>query len=137
MALFTVVMTCVGVAGMIGNVTSAGVNAGMSANNLRDEIKNIADRTADLQSKFNSIIKATSNQVTVMNAEITDNLDSIYKSHLSLHKLQENFIVQRRKIQMTGVIFILSIFFLLLLKLTGIVDSLNDLIMSPFTVKAN
>lgn len=128
-------MAVVGVAGMIGNVTSAGVEAGKNADGIRDQIKNIKSRTDDLQNQFNTIIKTAAKYKGEANNEIASSLDDIHTSHTRLKFMQEDFVKKRRNIQMTGVILVVSIFFLLLLKLIGVMDDINDWIMSPFQRK--
>lgn len=129
------IMMGIAVMGMVGSVGSSGYEAGVNADKVRDQIKSIKQRTADLREKFNTIMKDAAKYTAEMKSEMIQNIDAIVSSHASLKLAQENFLESKKKVQMAGLFFVVIIFFLLLMKYTGITDMIVNFALSPFQKK--
>ena len=129
---FAAVMVGIGVAGMLGNVASSGMDAGENASQLRTQIQNIQAQTATLKEKFNSVISQETKLDEQMKMDIVNNIDEIAKTSATARVAKRNYEKQYRQIQITGVVFVIAIFFLLLLKRLGLLDALEELLKAPF-----
>jgi len=129
------ILGIVGIAGMIGTVGTAGFDAGKSTDDLRKQIKDIKAHTATLKEKWETAIKAATALDQQEKDDIVTIIDQMEQTSAKARVAKRQFDQEYRKIQMYGIIFIVIIFFLLLLKHTGISDALQDLILSPFQNK--
>jgi hypothetical protein len=129
---FAAIMGGIAIAGMIGNVAGAGEDAGKNADELRKNIKDVEAATASMKAKWDSVISQETALDDQVKADIIKDIDDIAQISAKAKVAKDNFSVQYRKIQMAGVLFVVAIFFLLLLKQTGILDSIEDLFLSPF-----
>lgn len=132
MAFFGTMMAGIALAGMVGTVTSSGINAGLSADKIREHIHEIKDRTTNLKAQYDSVIKGGTKFDAQLQSKMADNINTISSLQAKLQVTNDKFTSQKRYIQLAGVLFVLAIFFLLLLKETGLLDDINDLILSPF-----
>jgi hypothetical protein len=132
---FAMAMGAVALFGMASNVAMSGRDAGKNADSLRKQIKDTKAQTADLNAKWDSAIKTTVALDATTKQEIIYLLDQMAQTAAKSRVAKREFSEQYRKIQMAGVSFIIIVFFLLLLKWTGILDAADELIFAPFQKK--
>ena len=125
----------VGMVGMAGNVASAGASAGMSAGDIRKNIAAVKEQTGKFKQEFEAIDANQEKVSAAAQQQIQNNLDASITAARNAAAAKVEYAAQYKKIQMSGVIFLCVIFFLLLLKETGVVDALEDLVMGLFTHK--
>ena len=125
----------VGMVGMVANVGSAGASAGMSAGDIRKNIADVKTQTGKFKHEFEAIDLKEATISVAAQQQIQANLDASIKASKSAAAAKVEYAAQYKKIQMSGVIFLCGIFFLLLLKETGIVDAMEDLVMGIFKNK--
>ena len=125
----------VGMVGMVANVASAGASAGMSAGDIRKNIADVKTQTGKFKHDFEAIDLKEATISVAAQQQIQANLDASIKASKSAAAAKVEYAAQYKKIQMSGVIFLCGIFFLLLLKETGIVDAMEDLVMGIFKNK--
>lgn len=128
----SVILAAIGILGMIGSVASSGADAGKNADQIRDQITQIKNRTASLKSKFEEVIKGGQKFTAEMEASIQSDVDQLKQNTAQTKIYREQFLIHKQRIQMSGIIFIVAVFFLMLLKRLGLLDAIDDLIMSPF-----
>ena len=121
--------------GMVANVASAGASAGMNAGDIRNNIADVKKQTGNFKHEFEAIDLKEAKVSAAAQQRIQDNLDASIKAAKSAAAAKVEYAAQYKKIQMSGVIFLCVIFFLLLLKETGIVDAMEDLVMGIFQNK--
>ena len=130
------ILGIIGVLGMIGAVASSGVDAGLHADQIRTQIQSVQDRTADLSGKFDSVITTGMKWSAELQQEMQNNIELLGQHTAQIKVARENLAIQKRKIQMFGVIFITYIFFLLLFHRFGILDAMMNgivkLVVAPF-----
>lgn len=124
------------VAGMVIPVTLGGVNAGRDADGLRQSVKDIKKETESLEKRFNIAIVQEKALDYKMRTEIVDSIDRINQLSAQARVAKRAFSEKYRTLQLTGVVFIVTVFFLLLLKEAGLLDALQALILSPFKKKS-
>lgn len=125
----------VGMVGMAGNVASAGASAGMSEGDIRKNIADVKAQTGKFKQEFEAIDAKEQKISTAAQQQIQANLDASIMAAKNAAAAKVEYAAQYKKIQMSGVIFLCVIFFLLLLKETGVVDAMEDLVMGIFTHK--
>jgi hypothetical protein len=132
MASLGVILGGIAVFGMGVNVTKSGIDAASKSDDIRKQIKDTTAQTDSLQSKWDAAIKKQIALDTDEKNEITDLLDDMAQLAAQARVTKRKFSDEYKKIQMAGVSFVIIIFFLLLLKWTGILDAMEELILSPF-----
>ena len=109
----------IGVIGMIGNVSSAGYDSATQTQGILDSISKASQAKLDWQSKFENL----DNQYTKLDSERIDLNLALVNEYASAHEKIDAAHKKHKKlmlnIQITGLIFVTSIFFLLLLKELG------------------
>jgi hypothetical protein len=125
----------VGIVGMAGNVASAGVSAGMNADDIRKNIADVKEQTGKFKQEFEAIDAKEAKVSADAQQQIQANLNASIKAAKNAAAAKVEYAAQYKKIQMSGVIFLCVIFFLLLLKETGVVDAMEDLVMGIFKHK--
>ena len=125
----------VGIVGMTGNVASAGVSAGMNADDIRKNIADVKEQTGKFKQEFEAIDAKEAKVSADAQQQIQANLNASIKAAKNAAAAKVEYAAQYKKIQMSGVIFLCVIFFLLLLKETGVVDAMEDLVMGIFKHK--
>jgi hypothetical protein len=117
---------------MIGNVASSGVTAGLNADKIRKQIQDIKTRTGDLKSSFQEVIHAEKGITSDLQIQMGADLDFLGDAHARLKVEQESYSTEIQNIRKYGIFFITAIFFILLLKLVGVIDWIDDLIGQMF-----
>lgn len=117
---------------MAVTVAVSGINSGTQSNKIRKQITEANNNTDKLQSMWNDAIKKQTELTAEEESEITDLLDQMAQLAAETRVTKRAFSDEYNKIQMAGVSFVITIFFLLLLKWTGILDVIEELILSPF-----
>lgn len=125
----------VGMIGMAGNVASAGASAGMNADSIRKNIADVKAQTDKFKQKFEAIDAKEAKISAAAKKQIQDNLEASITAAKNAAAAKVEYAAQYKKIQMSGVIFLCVIFFLLLLKETGVADAMGDLVMGIFVHK--
>lgn len=125
----------VGMIGMAGNVASAGASAGMNADDIRKNIADVKAQTGKFKQEFEAIDAKEAKISAAVQQQIQANLDASIQAAKNAAAAKVEYAAQYKKIQMSGVIFLCVIFFLLLLKETGVVDAMEDLVMGIFQHK--
>lgn len=125
----------VGIIGMAGNVASAGASAVMNADNIRKNIADVKAQTGKFKQEFEAIDAKEAKISAAVQQQIQANLDASVQAAKNAAAAKVEYAAQYKKIQMSGVIFLCVIFFLLLLKETGVVDAMEDLVMGIFQHK--
>jgi len=131
-------MTAVGVVGMVGmagNVASAGVSAGKGEAAIRKNIADVKTQTGKFKQQFEDIDAKEASISAAAKQSILNNLNASIKAAHAAAAGKVEYAAQYKKIQMSGVIFLCIIFFLLLLKESGVVDAMEDLIIGIFRHK--
>lgn len=114
---FVAVVGFIGIAGMIGSVCSSGYDAGRSMKTVQNNIDNNNNITKSMQEKWNSLISGQVKLDEQIKQEILDYIDQIGQISDKMKVAKKDFQNQFRKIQMSGVIIITIVFFLLLFKM--------------------
>ena len=128
-------MAAIGLAGMVGNVAEAGISAGMSTDDIRKNIADVKAQTAKFKHEFEAIDAKEQKISTAAQQQIQANLNASITAAKNAAAAKVEYAAQYKKIQMSGIIFLCVIFFLLLLKETGVMDAMEDLVMGIFQHK--
>jgi hypothetical protein len=131
------IMAYAGYAMLAAMIISPGVQAGVNMNNLRKSIDDANTNYNDLDTKW----KAVFNKQAVLDQKMKDDIittftninDSISKANVSHQAVKD----QCKYIQQLGIIMILFVFILLLLKHFDLFDTLNSIVLYPFTFYKN
>lgn len=124
-------MAVIGISGMVGMIGSSGYESGVSADLLRKQINDVDEITKNWQNKYNSMIQ---NQMALddsIQTSMIEALDNYTKYQASIKLERDNFNEQYKKLQIFGVIFVATIFILLLLKQTELLKPLWNFITTP------
>jgi hypothetical protein len=132
MATLAGAMTFIALFNMAATVATSGINAGTKSDDIRKQIKAQNAQTDDLQSKWDAAIKKQAALDQDEITEINNLLDDMAQLAAQTRVTKREFLDEYKKIQMAGVSFVVIIFFLLLLKWAGILDAMEELILSPF-----
>ena len=129
------IMPAIMITSMVSTITLSGVDAGKNADKVRTQITSIKNRTASLKAKFDSVITKGAEFNQKLQDDMTKDVDALSQITAQTKVSRDAYLSTIKKIQMTGIIFVVVIFFLLLLKETGVLDAIQDLIISPFNSK--
>lgn len=132
MATLAGAMTFMALFQMGATVITSGINSGKKSDDIRKQIKDQNAQTDDLQSKWDAAIKKQAALDQDEITEINNLLDDMAQLAAQTRVTKREFLDEYKKIQMAGVSFVVIIFFLLLLKWAGILDTMEKLILSPF-----
>lgn len=120
-----------------GSIAQNGVDAGESADNLRQNIQLTNEKTETMKSAFDSVIKGDKQLAGQMRNDITNALDTIGQIQAQMSIDKRKFNDQYKKIQVSGVVFVVALFFLLLLKKSGVLDWLFNFSSSSTSAKTS
>ncbi|MCP3681953.1 MAG: hypothetical protein GY861_04610 [bacterium] len=129
------IMPAIMITSMASTIALSGMDAGKNADKVRTEITSIKNRTASLKAKFDSVINGDAQFNQMLQDSMTTDVDALSQITAQTKVSRDAYLSTIKKIQMTGIIFVVVIFFLLLLKETGVLDAIQDLIISPFNSK--
>ena len=115
-------MAAVGVAGMVGTIGSSAVDGAANADKLRQNIKDIETKTANLKSRFDEVISEAVQYDSDIEREMRETVDSIGQIKAEMVVTKDNFLKCKQRIETIGVTFLVYLFTILLLKRIGILD---------------
>lgn len=120
-----------------GTIAQQGVDAGENADNLRKNIQLTNEKTKIMQNAFDKVIKGDAKLEGQMENDINNGIDQIGQAQAQMAIDKRNFDDKYKKIQVTGVVFVVTLFFLLLLKKSGLLDWLFNFSVSSTTAKTS
>lgn len=123
----TAISTGIGLAGMTGMIVGigqSGYQSNKTASSLRAQIKDLNKQSEDWKKKYHEILLADYVLDSSMVKAMQDTLNNYIKLQSKIAIEKETFIQQYKQIQITGVIFITVIFFLLTLKQFDLLEPL-------------
>lgn len=133
----TFLLIGIGIAGMLGNVASAGTAGLNSIDKLQDQIKKVQEQNTNYNQQYAGI----TGNINTMSADIQAAFAKTAQQYIDLidalkyanDEYEESF----KRIQLAGLIIIIVVFFLLLLKQFGLLDLIAYYIDLPFVMLWN
>lgn len=120
---------------MAASVTNSGIDAGKNADSLKEKINNVNATTKSLEDRWNSVIKDNEKFTQELQNQMRDDLDQIQKLSDECITNKQLFDKNYKNIQIAGVLFVVFIFFILILKEVGVIDSIQDGLSAKFKKK--
>ncbi len=131
-------MALIGIAMMAGGVVGAGIQGGKAQatdSGIRKKIADTQLATSQIEEQFNKIMGDDDMLNDNMKDDINKAVARIETNHAELSTMRSDFNAQMKKLQLTGLIVISIMFFLLLFKWSGLENMLVNAIKSAIHKK--
>ena len=125
------ILGIIGIMGMIATIGNAGQDNMTQSDALDNTIQQVQDKNAQWKDRFTDMINVEKAQQSAALQAIIKDLDQ-YGQYSAQIKIQKEKMKQNmQRIQITGIVVVLSVFFLLLLKTLGLFAPIWKFLTTP------
>lgn len=126
------IVNFIGTMGMFMTVLNSATQFDEKSKNLDIQIQSMQDKLDDYKNRYNALFTAEKDEIANLQAQMSSIVDQINQISAKIRVAKNEHYQVYRTIQISGIIFIVSISFVLLCKTFGIMEYLNDVILWPF-----
>lgn len=130
-------LAVVGLVSMLGTVTMSGIDAGKSADGLRDAITKMDAKIGKYQQGYQTLIFSQELQKQELVDEMNDDIAEITQLALQISQAKKDHATAYRSIQIAGITMVIFIGFIFLLKTFGFYEVFIDVLGYPFRTMYN
>jgi predicted PurR-regulated permease PerM len=116
MSIFESAASVVFLFGAIAGIGVSGYKANEEIPKLKEQAEQIRQEAQTLEEKYNSLFKAEEKAQLDFETEVATSLNNISKLNAQIFESKQKFNIQYRRIQVIGVIFLVSLFLILIFK---------------------
>lgn len=122
----------IGVISMLSSVAMSGVDAGRSADGLRDSINKMDAKIAKYQQGYQALLYSQEVLKQELIDEMNQDIADITQFALQIDQAKKDHAVAYRSIQIAGITMVIFITFIFLLKIFGFYEIFIDVLGYPF-----
>lgn len=129
---FETIMLGIALVQMGSSVINSGVQSAKHAGDIRKSIEQMSDKSKTVKEQFKKLAKDEAKTNAALMKDVTAMIEEQQQIQAQMYVAKNNFVQQQAHIQTMGIVFVISMAFILLLKRIGFSKMVTDWVISLF-----